>query len=54
MPVPERVPTLPADPEPSFARVLGATLTGNLYLVVGTIFFSILTLLAALLPPRGL
>ena len=34
--------------------MLGATITGNLYLVVGTFFFSILTILSALVPPRGL
>ena len=42
------------DSAPSFLRVLDATLTGNLYLVVGTLFFSLVTIASAILPPRGL
>lgn len=38
---------------PSALRIFGATLTGNLYLLVGTLFFSVLTILSAVLPPRG-
>jgi len=34
-------------------RTLLATITGNLYLVVGTIFFSIVSILVAPIPPRG-
>jgi 1-acyl-sn-glycerol-3-phosphate acyltransferase len=33
--------------------VLGATLTGNLYLVIGTFFFSIMTILVGLFAPRS-
>ena len=36
----------------AFATLL-ATLTGNLYLVAGTLFFAVLSLLASLVPPRG-
>jgi 1-acyl-sn-glycerol-3-phosphate acyltransferase len=38
---------------PSVLRTLGATLTGNLYLLVGTVFFSLLTIAVSVLPPRG-
>lgn len=34
-------------------RTLLATVTGNLYLLFGTIFFSVLSILAAPIPPRG-
>lgn len=34
-------------------RTLLATITGNLYLVVGTLFFSVVSILVAPIPPRG-
>ncbi len=34
-------------------RTLLATFTGNLYLVVGTLFFSLVSILVAPIPPRG-
>jgi 1-acyl-sn-glycerol-3-phosphate acyltransferase len=34
-------------------RALLATLTGNLYLVFGTLFFSVVSILVAPIPPRG-
>lgn len=43
----------PRSVRPSALRTLGATLTGNAYLVLGTAFFSLLTLAAAVVPPRG-
>jgi 1-acyl-sn-glycerol-3-phosphate acyltransferase len=51
---PDHFSTLSEATPPSFARVLGATFTGNVYLVVGTFVFSVLTILAWVLPPRGL
>ncbi len=34
-------------------RTLAATITGNIYLVIGTIFFSVVSILVAPIPPRG-
>ncbi|MEO8275303.1 MAG: lysophospholipid acyltransferase family protein [Thermoanaerobaculia bacterium] len=34
-------------------RTFGATVTGNLYLVLGTLFFSLVSILVAPIPPRG-
>jgi 1-acyl-sn-glycerol-3-phosphate acyltransferase len=38
---------------PGALVTLLATLSGNLYLVFGTLFFSVLSILASLVPPRG-
>ena len=47
---PERRPRqVPGSP----LRTLAATITGSLYLVFGTIFFSIVSILVAPIPPRG-
>ena len=43
----------PESAGPSALRTLGATLTGNAYLVVGTLVFSLLTLVAAIVPTGG-
>lgn len=38
---------------PGPLATLIASVAGNLYLVVGTLFFSVLSILASLIPPRG-
>jgi hypothetical protein len=41
-------------PEPqSLLRILLATITGTVYLLVGTLFFSVVSILVAPIPPRG-
>ncbi len=44
---------IPAPEPPSLLRTLLATVTGNLYLLVGTLFFSVVSILVAPIPPRG-
>ena len=46
-------PALPVLERPSALRILVATITGNLYLLFGTAFFSIVSILVAPIPPRG-
>ena len=42
-----------APSEGAWLRTLLATITGNLYLIVGTLFFSVVSILVAPIPPRG-
>lgn len=44
---------IPASEPPSLLRIWLATVTGNLYLLVGTLFFSVVSILVAPIPPRG-
>ncbi len=43
----------PTSERGALLRTLLATVTGNLYLVVGTLFFSLVSILVAPIPPRG-
>jgi len=45
--------TRPRHAPPSLLRTFLATITGNLYLLFGTIFFSVVSILVAPIPPRG-
>lgn len=47
-------PPSAATAAPSALRTFGATLTGNLYLLFGTVLFSVLTIAVSIVPPRGL
>lgn len=47
------IPAAAARAQPSPLRIALATLTGNLYLVAGTLLFSVLSILVAPIPPRG-
>lgn len=44
---------IPVPGRPSPLRILLATITGNLYLLLGTLFFSVVSILVAPIPPRG-
>lgn len=44
---------MPTNGPPSALRTLLATITGNLYLLIGTLFFSVVSILVAPIPPRG-
>ncbi len=44
---------IPAPAPRSLLRIVLATITGNLYLLFGTLFFSVVSILVAPIPPRG-
>jgi len=50
---PQQNAASPEPARPAFLRVALATLTGNLYLLLGTLFFSVVSILVAPIPPRG-